>query len=109
MGSLHVGSPLVFGYGPEVYELYPWGGVGDSRFNLDTDTYALNLLIQKLGDLCNGTSSKKASPSRGPFPAGSTAPQSTEPSPARSCSMTPFPWDQPSEVLLQLSIQCHLP
>ena len=37
--SFRMGVPSMFAYGPEVYELHPWGGVGDGGFNLDTDTH----------------------------------------------------------------------
>ena len=79
----------MFAYGPEVYELHPWGGVGDSRFNLDIDTCAVNLLTQKLVELHDGASSDKVPPSRGPSPTGLTALWCTASSLARSRSMTP--------------------
>ena len=87
--SFCVGVPSMFTYGPEVYELHPWGSAGDSRFNLDTDTHAINLLTQKLAELRDGAGSDKVPPSRGPSPTGSTALQCTASSLARSHSVTP--------------------
>ena len=79
----------MFTYGPELYELHPWSGAGDGRFNLDTDTHAVNLLTQKLAERHDGASSEKVAPSRGHSPAGLTALWCTASSPARSCSVTP--------------------
>ena len=79
----------MFAYGPEVYELHPWGGTVHSGFNLDTDTGAINLLTQRLAELHDGAGSDKVSPSRGPSPTSSTVPQCTASSLARSHSMTP--------------------
>ena len=72
--SFHMGIPSMFAYGPEVYELHPWGGVGDCRFNLDTDTHTVNFLTQRLADLHNRSSPKETCPSGGASPASSTAP-----------------------------------
>ena len=74
---------------PEVYELHPWRGMGDSRFNLDIDTCVVNLLTQKLVELHDGASSDKVPPSRGPSPTGLTALWCIASSLARSCSVTP--------------------
>ena len=72
-----------------MYELHPWGGTGDGGFNLDTDTHAVNLLTQKLVELCDGAGSDKVSPNRGPFPTSLTALWCTASSLARSHSVTP--------------------
>ena len=87
--SFHTGVPSMFAYSPEVYELHPWGGMADGGFNLDTDTCAINLLTEKLAELCDGAGSDKVSPSRGPSFTSSTALWCTASSLARSCSMTP--------------------
>ena len=87
--SFHMGVPSMFAYGLEVYELHPWGSAGDSGFNLDTDTHVINLLTQKLVELCDRASSDKVSPSRGPSFTGTTALWCTASSPVRSRSMTP--------------------
>ena len=79
----------MFAYGPEVYELHPWGGMGDGIFNIDTDIHAINLLTQKLAGLHDGAGFDKVTPSRGPSPTGSTAPWCTASSLARSHSVTP--------------------
>ena len=42
-----MGIHSMLAYGPELYELQPWGGTGDSRFNLDNDTQAVNLLTNE--------------------------------------------------------------
>ena len=87
--SFYMGVPSMFAYGQEVYELHPWGGMGDGEFNLNTDTHAISLLTQKLAELCDGAGSDKVPPSKGPSFTGLTAPQCTASSPARSYSMTP--------------------
>ena len=79
----------MFTYSPEVYELHPWGRWGDGGFNLDTDTHAINLLTQKLVELCDRAISDKVAPSRGPSPTGLTALWCTASSLARSHSVTP--------------------
>ena len=90
--SFHAGVPSMFAYSPEVYELHPWGGMGDGGFNLDTDTHAVNLLTQKLAELHDRAGSDKVSPSRGPSPTSLTAPRCTASSLARSRSVTPSHW-----------------
>ena len=60
--SFHVGAPSMFSYGPEVYELHPWGGTGDGGFNLDTDTHVVNFLTQKLAELCDGAALTRSIP-----------------------------------------------
>ena len=87
--SFHMGVPSMFAYSPEVYELHPWGGAGDGRFNLDTDTHAVNLLTQKLVELHGRAGSDKVTPSRSPSPTGLTAQQCTASSLARAHSVTP--------------------
>ena len=67
----------------------PGAAQGDSGFNLDTDTHAVNLLTQKLAELRDGAGSDTVSPSRGLSPTGLTALWCTASSLARSHSMTP--------------------
>ena len=95
--SFCVGVPSMFAYGPEVYQLHSWGGMGDGTFNLDTDTHAINLLTQKLVELHDGAGSDKVFPSRGPSLTGSTAPWCTASSLARSCSVTPSHRTSPTQ------------
>ena len=94
--SYHVGIPMMFAYGPELYELHSWGAAGDGDLPLDNHAQATNLLSQKLAHMHGGVGPNEPSPSRVSLPMGSVAhhsPASSDPRTpslgtniARSCS-----------------------
>ena len=86
--SYHAGIPMMFAYGPKLYELQTWGAAGDGGFHLDTHARATNLLSHKLAHINGAASSDGASPSRVTSPASLAAPHSSTSSPARSHSRT---------------------
>ena len=62
--SYHVGIPMMFAYGPELYELHSWGAAGNRYLLLDNHTWAVNLLSCKLACMHGGAGSNKSSHSR---------------------------------------------
>ena len=89
--SYSMGIPMMFAYGPELYELQPWGIVGDADYLLDSHTQATNLLYHKLVHMCDGVSPDDPSPSRVASPASSAMLNSLAHSPTRSCSCSRTP------------------
>ena len=89
--SYHVGVPMMFTYGPELYELQSWSATGDANYLLDSHAQVTNLLSRKLVHMCDGVGPDDPSPSRAASPTGSTVPNSLAHSPTRShsCSRTP--------------------
>ena len=84
--SYHAGIPMMFAYGPELYEFHSWGAAGDGDLLLDNHTWADNLLSHKLAHMHGGLGSNEPSPSRVASPAGSAAHHL----PASSHPRTPF-------------------
>ena len=87
--SYHMGVPMMFAYGPELYELQTLGATGDGGFHLDNHAWAANLLSHKLAHIHGRAGSDRASPSRVASPTSSAAPHSSMSLPARSYSRTP--------------------
>ena len=89
--SYCVGIPLMFTYGPKLYELQPWSAAGDVDYLLESHTQATNLLSHKLACMCDRAGPDDPSPSRAASPASSAAPNSLAHLPTRShsCSRTP--------------------
>ena len=83
--SYCAGIPMMFTYGPELYELQSWGAAGDGELLLDNHTQATNLLSHKLAHMHGGVGPNKASPSSIASPASSGAPHSS----ASSCPRNP--------------------
>ena len=87
--SYHMGVPMMFAYGPELYEIQTLGATGDGGFHLDNHAWAANLLSHKLAHIHGRAGSDRASPSRVASPTSSVAPHSSMSLPARSYSRTP--------------------
>ena len=83
--SYHVGIPMMFAYGPELYELHSLGAAGNGDLLLDNHAQAANLLSCKLAHMHDGVGSYEPSTSRVASPTGSVAHHS----PASSCPITP--------------------
>ena len=49
--AFHASMPMMFAYGPKLYELQTWGAVGDGNFLLDSYAQAANLLSHKLANM----------------------------------------------------------
>ena len=71
--SYRVGIPLMFAYGPELYELHSWGTAGDGDLLLDNHAWVTNLLSHKLACMHGGVGSNVPSPSRVASPTSSAA------------------------------------
>ena len=89
--SYHVGIPMMFAYGPELYELWSWGAAGDGAFNLDSHIQAANLLSHKLVCMYSRVGPHAPSPNRIASPTGSATLCSPMPSPSRSHSHSKTP------------------
>ena len=89
--SYHAGIPMMFAYGPELYELWSWGTAGDGDFHLDSHAQAANLLSHKLACMYSRVGPHTPSPNRIASPAGSATIHSPRPSPSRSCSHSKIP------------------
>ena len=89
--SYHVGIPMMFAYGPELYELRSWGAAGDGNFYLDSHAQAAKLLFHKLAHMHSGACPDALSPNRIASPANSAALCSPMPSPSRSHSHSKTP------------------
>ena len=83
--SYHMGIPMMFAYGSELYELHSWGAAGDGNLLLDSHSRAANLLSHKLACMHGGVGSTEPSPSRVASLTGSAAHHL----PASSHSRTP--------------------
>ena len=93
--SYHMGIPMMFTYGPKLYELRSWGAAGDGDFHLDNHAQAANLLSHKLACMYSGTGPHAPNPNRIASPAGSAALHSPMPSPSRSRSHSKTPSCRP--------------
>ena len=82
--SYHVGIPMMFAYGPELFELHSWGSAGDGDLLLNNHSQATNLLSCKLACIHGRVGSNEPSPSRVASPTSSVAHHS----PASSCPGT---------------------
>ena len=69
--SYHMGIPMMFAYGSELYELHSWGAAGDGDLLLDSHARAANLLSHKLACMHGRVGSNEPSPSRVASPTGS--------------------------------------
>ena len=86
-----MGVPMMFAYGPELYELQPWSTAGDAKYLLDSHTQAANLLPCKLAYMYNRAGPDDPSPGRAASPSGSAVLNSPAHSPTRSCSRSRTP------------------
>ena len=68
--SYHVGIPIMFTYGPELYELWSWGTAGDGDFNLDSHAQAAKLLSHKLACMYSRVGLHAPHPNRIASPTG---------------------------------------
>ena len=89
--SYHTRIPMMFTYGPELYELQSQGTAGDWDFHLDSHTQAANLLSHKLVYMHSRVGPDAPSPNRIASPASSATLCSPMPSPSRSCSHSKTP------------------
>ena len=91
--SYHAGIPMMFAYGPELYELHSWGAAGDGDLLLDNHAQAANVLSCKRAHMHGGAGSNESSPSRVASSASSVAdhsPASSHPgTPAQHPAMAP--------------------
>ena len=62
--SYHAGVPMIFTYGPELFELQSWSAAGDVNYLLDSHAQATNLLSHKLAHMCDGVGPDDPSHSR---------------------------------------------
>ena len=85
--SYCVGIPMMFAYGPELYEFQSWSTAGDVNYLLDSHAQAANLLSCKLVCMYSGAGPDDPSPSR----AASLALNSLAHSATRSCSHSRTP------------------
>ena len=83
--SYRAGIPMMFAYGPELFELHSLEAAGDGDLLLDNLAWAANLLSRKLACMHGEAGSNEPSPSRVASPAGSVAHHS----PASSHPRTP--------------------
>ena len=89
--SYCAGIPMMFAYGPELYELQSWSAAGDVNYLLDSCAQATNLLSRKLACMCDGAGPDDPSPSRAASPTSSAMLNSPTHSPTRSHSHSRTP------------------